>query len=152
MFHIIIILFALFSSAFALQPSDQADIERIIQSHANSWNLRQCQGFSDGYANDATFVNIFGMKLVGKEEIELRHLQILQGFLKNSRYEILDISYREVQPGLVIVSERWKLEGFRTPKMDPSNPGETREGIFTHVFVQHEGKWEITASQNTIKP
>jgi hypothetical protein len=36
--------------------------------------------------------------------------------------------------------------------MDSSKPEETREGIFTHVFVQQNGKWEIVASQNTLRP
>lgn len=151
MFRKTLLLIALATTVLALEPTDQTAIEKIIQEQAYSWNLRQCHGFGDGYAQDAEFVNIFGMKFKGREEIEKRHIVILQSFLRDSQFHVLNTTLREVQPGVVIASVQWKVEGFRTPQMDSSQPGVIREGIFTHVFAQSDGKWEIVSSQNTLK-
>lgn len=136
----------------ALEQADCQAIQEVIQSYTDSWNQRGCKGFADGFTDDADFVNIFGMHFKGRAEIERRHVQIMRNFLKGSSLEILHTQMREAQPGVVIALVRWKCQGFRHPLADLSKPGETREGIFTQVFLHRDGKWEITASQNTLMP
>ena len=139
-------------SLFGLDQADQTAIQEIIQNYANAWNDHEGRGFGGGFAADADFVNIFGMHFSGKAEIESRHIQILQSFLKGSKLHILSAKLREVQPGLVIAVVRWRADGFRQPGSDMSLPGVQREGVFTQVFVQHDHQWEIVASQNTLVP
>jgi uncharacterized protein (TIGR02246 family) len=139
------------TSIFGLEQADQEAIHGIIKSYTEAWNLRGCIGFGDGFTEDADFVNIFGMHFSGKAEIEQRHIQILKTFLKDSTMEIQDIQLREVQPGVVISLVRWKVHGFRHPSNAASTSTE-REGIFTHVFINTNNQWKITASQNTLKP
>ncbi len=137
------VLLSLFNFAFALEKTDQEAIEKVIADYTYAWNEQGCKGFAEGFAQDADFVNIFGMKFSGKEEIEARHIHILQTVLKDSKMEILKTNLREAQEGLVIATVYWRVKGFKV--------GEAiREGIFTQVFVQQGGKWEITASQNTL--
>jgi uncharacterized protein (TIGR02246 family) len=136
------------NSAFALEHADQSAIQNIIQEYTVSWNQKGGKGF----AEDADFVNIFGMHFSGKAEIEKRHIQILQSFLKGSTLEILDSSLREVQPGLVVALVKWKLLGYKNPPSHPDQSTTVREGIFTQIFIQSENNWIITASQNTLKP
>lgn len=135
-----------------LDNADQKAIQEVINVYRDAWNQNEGKGFGDGFTEDADFVNIFGMHFSGKAEIEMRHVQILQSFLKNSILEIVDTQLREVQPGLVIAIVHWKLLGYRTPSSDMLKPSDTREGIFTQVFIHSNEKWEITASQNTMKP
>lgn len=141
-----------FHGALALEQADRMAIEKTVQDYTEAWNERDCRGFGDHYSEIGDFVNIFGMKFSGRAEIEKRHVDIMKSFLKGSKMETLNMSVREVNPGLVIANVFWRVHGFRTPGSDLSSPGETREGVFTHVFVQQHGKWEITASQNTLKP
>lgn len=136
-------LLVVFNVASALEKADQEAIERVIAGYTHAWNEQECRGFADGFAKDADFVNIFGMKFSGREEIEERHVKILQTFLKNSKLEILQTQLREVQKGLVIATIYWKVQGFK-------KVGAIQEGVFTQVFVQAGEKWEITASQNTL--
>ena len=110
------------------------------------------KGFADGFTEHADFVNIFGMHFVGRAEIEARHVAILQTLLKDSTLEILEIKLREVQPGLVVAIVRWQVEGFRSPHTDLTQPGVTRRGIFSHLFIQVAERWQITATQNTLIP
>jgi uncharacterized protein (TIGR02246 family) len=139
------ILLMLFNFAFALETTDQEAIKKVITAYTQAWNEQGGKGFADGFAQDADFVNIFGMKFSGKEEIEARHINILQTFLKNSKMEILRTHLREVQKGLVIATIYWRVKGFKKPDA-------IQDGIFTQVFIQQEEKWEITASQNTLIP
>jgi uncharacterized protein (TIGR02246 family) len=128
------------SSLWALAPRDQKAIESIINGTVESWNERDCQGFGDGFAEDADFVNIFGMVFSGREEIEARHVQIMQTFLKGTQLRLLETKLREVQPGLVVALIHWSLEGHL----------KIQQGVFTQVFVQGKNGWEITAAQNTL--
>lgn len=78
------IIFFSFVTTFlcALTPEDEKAIHTIINDYTDAWNNREGKGFADGFADDADFVNIFAMVFSGREEIELRHQQILQSFLK----------------------------------------------------------------------
>ena len=51
---------------------------------------------------------------------------------------------------LVIALVHWRVTGFRRPVDEEGERG-VREGLFTHVFVERDGIWEITASHNAIQ-
>lgn len=135
---------------YSLEQADRDAIQEVIHGYADAWNNHAGRGFGDGFAENADFVNIFGMHFIGKAEIEDRHIKILQSFLKGSSFEILDTKLREIQPGVVIAHIRWKVQGFGNPKQESDKTKETREGIFTQVFSDANSKWEIVASQNTL--
>jgi uncharacterized protein (TIGR02246 family) len=139
----ICVLLSTLNCAFALEKSDYTAIDKVISGYTYAWNECCGKGFGEGFTQDADFVNIFGTKFSGKEEIEVRHVKILETFLKDSKMEILKTDLREVQKGLVIATVHWRVKGFKKPDV-------TRDGIFTQVFVQQADKWEITASQNTL--
>ena len=147
-----IVTLALAVSLYALEDADRSLIQGMIQRFTDTWNHEEGKGMADLYATDAEFVNIFGSKFSGKTEIEVRHQHILKTFLKHSKFEILNTELREIQPGVVIASVSWRLDGFHTSAMDPASAGETRDGIFTHVFVRSDKKWEIAISHNTMMP
>lgn len=140
------------SYLFALEPTDRVAIEQVIQDYTDAWNFRGGKGYANKYAENADFINIFGMKFSGRAEIEKRHMHILQTFLKDSRFEVLQTELREVQPGLVLATVYWRTHGYRNPGTDLSKSGTVREGIFSHVFVHNEGQWLIAMTQNTLKP
>ncbi len=137
------VLLSTLNCAFALDKSDQAAIDKVISGYTYAWNECGGKGFGEGFTQNADFVNIFGMKFSGKEEIEARHVKILETFLKDSKMEILKTDLREVQKGLVIATVYWKVGGFK-------QGAAVRDGVFTQVFIQQGDKWEITASQNTL--
>ena len=134
----------------ALEEADQSAILAVINSYTHAWNQKAGKGFGDGFTEDADFVNVFGMHFKGKAEIEDRHLQILQTFLKGSSLKIMDTKVREAKPGVAIALVHWSLDGYCNPFCD--KPSEVREGLFTHVFIKVNNEWKITASQNTRMP
>ena len=93
---LLFICFAYLNSAFAFETSDQTAIQESIKNYTVAWNDHEGRGFGEGFTADADFVNIFGMHFSGKSEIELRHVKILQSFLKDSKLHILSTKLREV--------------------------------------------------------
>ena len=145
-FYLLIFLSAT-SSMFALDTTDHKTINQIIEHFSNAWNYHEGQGSADYYAEDADFVNIFGMAFAGKQEIEIRHIKIHETFLKGSTFEVIELRLREARPEVVIAHVYWKVSNIQKPGKDPLN--ETMKGIFTHVFLKNHDKWEIIATQNT---
>ena len=128
----------------ALEKCDQVAISNVIEHIKTVWNEHEGHGFADDYTQDADFVNIFGMAFSGKQEIETRHVKILETFLKGSVFEMIDVELREVRPDVVIAHVFWKVSNIQKPG------NETMKGIFTHVLLKNGDKWEITATQNTL--
>lgn len=133
-----------FTSLFALNTSDRNAIDKIVEHCAYAWNACEGKGFGDYYAQDADFVNIFGTAFVGKQEIETRHIKILETFLKGSIFEVIKTKVREIKPEVVIAQVYWKVTNIQ------KSGAETMKGIFTHTFVKNNGTWEITSTQNTL--
>jgi uncharacterized protein (TIGR02246 family) len=129
-----------FQTCFAIETEDRKALEQIIANYVTSWNKESGKGFGDGFSNEATFVNIFGMEFFGKNEIETRHVDILSTFLKDTSMEVTSIKFREVNPTVVIALVRWELKGHPA----------IQKGIFTHTFVRTNGEWKMEACQNTL--
>lgn len=143
----LLIMASVSSSIFALDTNDHKTINQIIEHFTNAWNDHAGQGSADYYSQDADFVNIFGMAFAGKQEIEERHIKIHETFLKGSIFEVTDLRLREAKPGVVVGHVYWKVSNIQKPGKDPLN--EVMKGIFTHVFLKNQDKWEVTATQNT---
>lgn len=140
-----------FNKSFALEQIDESAIQGLIKEYTVSWNQKSGEGFGNVFTQDADFVNIFGNHYYGREEIEQRHIKILNSFLKASTFTVTNVELREVQPGLVIGHVNWKVEKPTNQKSKHKGLGKSMEGIFSHVFVKQADQWEITATQNTLK-
>lgn len=138
----LLFVFSMSSSLFALDANDQESILKIIDHITLTWNDQGGHGFADDYAQDADFVNIYGSAFSGNQEIETRHVYILETFLKGTHFEVDQLSLREAQPGVVIAHVYWKLSNV--PQVN------IMKGIMTHVLLNNDGRWEITATQNTL--
>lgn len=133
--------------AFALHGLESADrnaIQNKIDHFTIAWNEYGGVGSSDFYAEDADFVNIFGMAFSGKEEIEARHVKIMETFLKGSKFEVVGLKLREAKTDVVVAQVDWKVSGIQNGAPDML-------GIFTHIFLKNGDEWQIASTQNTKK-
>lgn len=152
MFKYLLLAGCLFVSTSGFCLEKFAALDRIVQAYTRSWNEQGCKGFADDFTEDADWVNIFAMKFKGKKQIEERHIMLLKTFFKDSKLRILNTSYREVKPGVVIGLVEWELDGYRDPGSDNTQPGSIRTGVYTQVFLQEGDKWVVTSSHNAISP
>lgn len=146
--YLLLPLVLLSSALFSLEPNDNHEIVQIIYGLENSWNQNSGHGFADYYTQDADFVNVLGMVFHSREEIEERHVKILETILKGSKYETLAYSIREVKPDVVVAHVHWQVSNIPKPIRAPFK--ETIKGVFTHVLVKTNDHWEIIATQNTL--
>lgn len=137
----LLIILSMTSTMFALDANDHKMINQIIEHFSDAWNYQEGEGSADYYAQDADFVNIFGMVFAGKQEIETRHKKIHETILKGSTFEVLYLRLREAKTDVVVAHVYWKVSNI------PLN--EAMKGIFTHIFLKNNDKWEIVATQNT---
>ena len=138
------------STASALDNVSESAITNIIHEYVDSWNHHHGRGFANNFSDESHFVNIFGMHFHGREAIQQRHDQIHDTFLNQSTFTITDLELSEVNPTLVLGFVRWRVDGFHRPGQSTDTPGQTIQGIFSHVFVKNGDRWEIASTQNTM--
>ena len=88
------------------------------------------------------------MHFSGKQEIEDRHVQIHETFLKESQFKVVDLKLKEAKPGVVIAQVFWIVSGIK--KSEVKAMPETTKGVFTHTFIKNGDAWQITSTQNTL--
>lgn len=142
-FFIICVALITAANCFAMETADELAIQKVVENYVHAWNANGGKGFADDFTDDASFVNIFGMVFNGREEIEVRHVKILETIFKNSTLRTSQLQLREISPGVVVALVKWKLSEANE---------KSRAGIFTQVFVQSGSAWKIAASQNTVIP
>ena len=126
--------------------SEVAEVTRVVNAFAETWNRHDMTAFADLFAEDAEFVNVVGLSWKGRPEIKAAHEFTHQTIFKNSRLSIQEVASRFPAPGMAIARCRWKLEGHVSPE-GAALP--ERTGILVNMLQQVGGTWRIIDSQNT---
>ena len=144
---ILLMLVALeFAGVSRAQPATQdAAIRDIAGRWEQAWNSHDMAALAGLFTEDADFVNVGARHWKGREDIEAQHAARLRQFV-DSTWTTKDVAIQSLAPGVSLVHVAWALEGDRDPDGTPRPP---REGVFTWVLVEREGKWQIRAAQNT---
>lgn len=139
-------------------PPDEAGVRNVVAGFATAWNNHDMDSFGKLFAPDADFVNVTGILMKGRHEIQSHHawshgaipestripqtLPKNYGIFKNSTMKFESIDVRFVREDVALAHVNWQLVGdART-----STP---RHGVF--LFVLNRGKegWQIAVAQNT---
>jgi uncharacterized protein (TIGR02246 family) len=133
------------------RSSDEAAVRAVVGGFENAWNQHDMDSLANLFTSDADFVNVIGMRWVGREAIKQAHLASHSAMFKTSTLQIGDTTIKFLKPDVAIARSLWSLSGIVSPKGDliPS-----RTGILTHVLVKSDGHWLIAMTQNTdiVKP
>ena len=139
-------------------PNDNQDVQKVVEGFATAWNNHDMEAFGNLFSPDADFVNVTGIHMKGRDEIQSHHAwshgaipestHVPQtepknyGIFKNStmKFDIADVRFLGNDVALVHVN--WQLSG-------DARSSTPRSGIF--LFVLNRGKqgWEIATAQNT---
>ncbi len=123
--------------------TDEEAIQDILKQLEIAWNGYDSVSFAASFAEDATFIHIFGGQLDGRTAIEAAHRHIFNTIYRGSHASFMLRSIRFVRPDVAIVFARTHLnftEGNEKREI------ETRP---TLIVVKQEAKWGIVAFQNT---
>ena len=143
--------FASTLSAAGNQSNDEAGVNAVVKGFEAAWNRHDMDALANLFAADADFVNIIGMRWVGREEIKKAHAASHATMFKTSTLEIGQTTTRFIKPDVATARSVWTLSGLRSPNGEAAP---ARTGILTHVLVRTGGHWLIVLSQNTdiVKP
>jgi uncharacterized protein (TIGR02246 family) len=88
----------------------------IAVSLTAAWNQHDMKAFASLFHVDAAFVNIRGLYLRGRDEIEQHHTVIHAGLYKDSTNRIVVEDSREVVPGLIVAHLSSEVQGHEGAK------------------------------------
>ena len=120
--------------------TDEQAIHDILQQLETAWNASDSKGWAPHFAEDATFIHIYGGQLDGRAAIEAQHRVIFDTIYKGSRATFTVRSIRMLRPDVAIVWTRGLVVTAQGNEVD------TRP---TMIVVKEQGKWQIVAFQNT---
>jgi uncharacterized protein (TIGR02246 family) len=123
--------------------TDEQAIRDIVKHLEDTWNRGDSKTYMEPFAEDVTFIQIFGGQLDGREAVEKSHRHIFDTMYKNSRVVFEIRSIRFLRPDVAIVFTRSRLEFT-----DPAGP-RTMDTRPTLIVAKQEGQWQIAAFQNT---
>ena len=153
----VLLPFAVLRAALAA-PGDEASVRNVVAGFASAWNNHDMESFGKLFAPDADFVNVTGILMKGREEIQSHHawshgaipestrvphtLAKNYGIFKNSSMRFDTIDVRFLQKDVALAHVNWELSGdART-----STP---RRGVFLFVLCRGKEGWQIATAQNT---
>ncbi len=123
--------------------TDEGAMQAILQQLEAAWNAYDSVSFAGLFAEDATFIHIFGGQLDGRRAIETAHRLIFNTIYRGSHAGLQLRSIRFLSRDVAVVFAQMHVkfqENNKTREMD------TRP---TMVVVKEQAKWQIVAFQNT---
>jgi uncharacterized protein (TIGR02246 family) len=128
------------------QINDEAGVNAVVHGFEDAWNRHDMDAFAMLFAADADFVNVIGIRWVGRDAIRQHHAASHATMFKTSTLRIGDTTVRFLKPDVATSRSEWTLSGITagTGQLAP-----TRIGILTHVLERIDGRWLIVLTQNT---
>ncbi|AUX38283.1 MULTISPECIES: SgcJ/EcaC family oxidoreductase [Sorangium] len=126
--------------------TQQALGEQLVAAFNDAWNRHDMDAFAALHAEDADFVNIFGMWWHGRATIRENHAGIHKTVFRQSRLESVRVETRFVAPDVAVVRWAWVLTGVLTPD---GQPVPDMQGILVHVARLEGDRLQFVTTQNT---
>ncbi|WP_437282245.1 SgcJ/EcaC family oxidoreductase [Sorangium sp. So ce375] len=120
--------------------------EQLVAAFNDAWNRHDMDAFAALQADDADFVNIFGMWWHGRADIRANHVGIHKTVFSRSRLASVHVETRFVAPDIAVVRWAWELTGVVTPD---GQPVPDMQGILVHVARRDGDRLKIVTTQNT---
>jgi len=126
--------------------NDEVGVNAVVHGFEDAWNRHDMDAFAALFATDADFVNVIGMRWVGRDAIKQHHAASHATYFKSSTLKIGNTTVRFLKGEVATSRSVWTLSGItsETGLLAPS-----RTGILTHVLERIDGHWLIVLTQNT---
>jgi uncharacterized protein (TIGR02246 family) len=116
----------------------------IAERFTTAWNRHDMGEFALIFHDDASFVNVVGLRMRGRAEIQHAHASVHAGPYRESQIRVEIDDARELAPTVILAGMRSELSG------DERRPGEVRRTVLTLVIDRRGDAWGIAAAQNTL--
>ena len=148
----IIITFLLITAQITSAQNDKKEIEKQIDQMASDWSTHKFNNMDSYTTQDVQWVNIVGMWWKGRTEVKLAHQQIFDVIFKNVPITKKSTEIRLVTKDVAIATVICNVGEFSPPDgIDHgNNKNPASDNIMTLVYVKKNGKWLLSAGQNTV--
>ena len=135
-------------------PTSEDEIRRIVAAQAVAWNAGDGVAYGEHLAPDASFTNIFGMVMYGREAFAKRHAEILATFYKGTTKHHTIRRIRLVTSDVALVDIDNEVRGVKAMPGGAIVPaGGVVKTQLMEVFVRRDGRWWVEAYHNVdVKP
>lgn len=132
-------------------PSAEPAIRAALARQADAWNHHDAKAWVASFSEDAEFINILGMSLVGRPEIEKRHAEIFGSIFARSRVVVTTRKVRALGPTAAVAETDYELRDYDRlpPGIRPTDADGTLRTRLKYVWELQQGEWRIVAAQNT---
>ena len=160
----VVALWASFSAACVFATPKQTDdvrkddVRKAVEGFATDWNRHDMDAFGKLFAPDAEFVNVVGIVMKGRQEIQMHHawahgaipkttdvtgtLARNYGIFKNSTMKFESIDVRFLRSDVALAHVKWQLQNDARTSIP-------RRGVLLFVLTHGKDGWLIASGQNT---
>jgi len=126
--------------------NDESAVRNVLAEFTDSWNRHDMAAFGRLFAESCDYINIAGVHWKGVQEIVQRQAELFQNRLKTAVRTLTSVEVRFETPDVALVHATWDVTGSSRPT---GGAVPVLKEITTMVMVKTNGKWLITAFQNT---
>jgi uncharacterized protein (TIGR02246 family) len=134
-------------------PSQQAEplIRQTLAKQEQAWNRHDAKSWVEPFSDDAEFINIVGMSLQGRPEIERRHADIFRTIFSRSRVIVKIRKVRALGPSAALAETDYELRDYDRlpPGIRPTDADGTLRTRLKYVWELRPEGWRIVSAQNT---
>jgi uncharacterized protein (TIGR02246 family) len=125
---------------------DEMAVRDVLDAVLSAWNDGDAIAIAELFDEDADYITAAGTHSEGRDAIEELHRILFDGPYEGTRLDAYgaDQKFRFATPDTVIVVSEGALR-----LADEIEPASDRLFMNTTVLVRREGRWLITAFQNT---
>src|SRR5215471_1903930 len=128
------------------ENDDESAVRNVLAEYTVSWNDHDMAAFGRLFTEDCDYVNIAGVHWKGVQEIAQRQAELFQNRLKTAVRRLTGAEVRFSTPDVALVHATWDVTGSSRPT---GGAVPVLKEIATMTMVKADGKWLITAFQDT---
>ena len=112
-----------------------------------AWNAHDMKAMSEVFAPDADWINVVGMRWVGRDQIIFAHTAFHNTMFKTNQQTLVSLSTRQLSPNIAVLFMEAQQDAYMTPSGHEQPAALDRVTI---VVVRGPDGWKIVHGQNTI--
>jgi uncharacterized protein (TIGR02246 family) len=130
---------------------DDAALAALVVQQTETWNRHDAAAWIAPFESDAEFINILGMLLSGREQIEKRHAELFQGIFSHSTVAITLRKVTRLGTDAALIDTVYELRGYDRlpPGIRATDPDGTLRTRMRYVVVRKADAWRVVSVQNT---
>jgi uncharacterized protein (TIGR02246 family) len=121
-------------------------VRNVLAEYTVSWNRHDTAALGRLFTENCDYVNIAGVHWKGVQEMVQRQAELFQNRLKTAVRTLTGAEVRFSTPDVALIHATWDVTGWSRPTGEAVP---VLKEITTMTMVKTDGKWLITAFQDT---